>query len=725
MAPALNETTMTKTSSPDVAGWTRAELEAAFRKVGLRSGDTVYFQVCAEPLGVALDASTHEELCGLLHGALRSAVGESGTILAPAFTFSFCRQQPFDVAETPTVRGPWNTFAEFPEYLRRLPGAVRSADPIFSTAGEGPRAAELLSELPPVCLGEDSVHDRLRRAGGKICILGVGLYEAIFRHHAECMSQVPWRYDKLFTGYVIANGERRKQGWLYNVRINAGNGDPAGERLESMTRSAGLCKVADVGSGELVAVEAQQYFDHVMTELRKDPWLSAKGPSGDPVAIEAERVGASEPVVDLPPRASMKQMMDGLWRVRRDVVSEGYDAALRALAEQLPMTIHEYPTGSHCWTWIVPEKWSCQEAYLETIDGRRIFSYADHPLHVVSHSLAYDGVVMREELFAHLHVHPTLPDAVPFIFKYYDRDWGLCCTREQRDALTDERYRVVIRTSFSYGTLKVGEVVIPGESEECIVLCAHLCHPAMANDDLSGVVVGVEVARALLAREKRRYTYRLVLVPETIGTVAYLSHNEALIPHMKGGLFLEMLGKEHPHSLQRSFIPDSEMDECLMIALGKNDPEGWSAPFGTIIGNDERQYNSPGVRVPMLSLSRVLPSTHPEYPYREYHSSHDTPEVLAESSLEGSRDMVLAMIDTLEDNRVPVNDFKGEVFCARYGIHVDWYTNPEGHRALFHVMYQIDGTNTIAEIARRCGIPFHAAKLTIDELRRHGLVHYR
>jgi aminopeptidase-like protein len=165
----------------------------------------------------------------------------------------------------------------------------------------------------------------------------------------------------------------------------------------------------------------------------------------------------------------------------------------------------------------VPEKWACREAHLETMDGRRIFTSTDNPLHVMSYSLPFSGVVEREALLRHLHVHPTLPDAVPFIFKYYERDWGLCCSRTMRDALRDEHYRVVIDSGFSYGTLKVGEVVVPGEREDSIVMCAHLCHPAMVNAALTGVVVGVDVMRALLAGRRRRYTYRLLIVPETIG----------------------------------------------------------------------------------------------------------------------------------------------------------------------------------------------------------------
>jgi aminopeptidase-like protein/aminoglycoside N3'-acetyltransferase len=715
------ETTLDR-QPPASAAWTESALEQALRGVGISGGDTVFFQVCDETLGPAAGAASPEELSALLYRALRTTVGPSGTILAPAYTFSFCRQQVFDVDHTPTVSGPWNTFAAFPEYLRRLPGAVRSGDPIFATAGIGPRAAELLGNLPPVCLGADSVHDRLRRAGGKIAILGVGLYEAIFRHHVEAIAKVPWRYDKLFTGWIREGGAERKEGWVYNVRIVSENGNPAGEALEALARRTGACRVAPVGRGELVGIAANDLFELAAQELARDPWSTAQGPAQDPIALEEARTGGPAPPAPLPANASMEQIIDGLWALPRDILSNGYDAALGALARQVPMTIHEYPTGTECWTWIIPEKWTCDEAWLETLDGRRLFSYAEHPLHVVSYSLPYDGVVSREELLKHLHVHPKLRDAIPFIFKYYERDWGLCCSEEQRDALTDEAYRVVIRTHFSYANLKVGEIVIPGRSEESIVLTAHLCHPHMVNDDMTGVAVAIDVARALRAKTDLRYTYRILIVPETIGTVAYLSHHASLIPRMKGGLFLEMFGKSHPHSLQSSLTGTAEVDVCFQIALRERDPEGWVGAYRTIIGNDERQFNGPGVRVPYPSLSRVLPPTHPDYPYREYHSSHDTPAIISGENLRASRDLILRMLEVLEQNVTPMNLFQGEVFCARYGIFRNWYTDREGHRALFSTMHLIDGTRSLAEIAREADLPFSEVHRTIQELAQHGLV---
>ncbi len=443
--------------------------------------------------------------------------------------------------------------------------------------------------------------------------------------------------------------------------------------------------------------------------------------------------------------ASMMELVNELWTLKRDIVSDDYDHALNRLAKELPMTIHAVPTGTKVWTWTVPEKWTCSEAYLETMDGKLLLDYADHPLHVVSYSLPFEGEVSREELLQHLHVHPKLPDAIPFVFKYYQRDWGLCASQTLCDSLKEDRYRVVIRTEFTPGELKIGEVLVPGEVEDCFVLAAHLDHPAMVNDDLTGVVVGVEVANRLLAGPRAHFTYRFLFFPETLGSIAYLSLHENLIPKMKGGLFLEMLGNDAPTALQTSFQPESPTDKRLVAAFKKLAPDAYVGPYRTIIDNDERQFNSPGVRVPMLSLSRVVNPHLPESrfaPYPEYHSSLDTPEIISADRLQASVDLVLGLISAFDKTRFQpgkspngtpkasvhddrgyvVNHFKGEVFASGYGIWIDYKTNPAGHKRLFEIMERCDGTRRPAEIAAELDLPVETVWEIIEKFMAKDLV---
>jgi aminopeptidase-like protein len=228
--------------------------------------------------------------------------------------------------------------------------------------------------------------------------------------------------------------------------------------------------------------------------------------------------------------------------------------------------------------------------------------------------------------------------------------------------------------------------------------------------------------KTLLARPQPHYTYRLLILPETIGSVAYLSHNETMIPHMPAGLFLEMLGNDSPHALQGSFLPASQADRCLVSAMRGLDPQGYTAPYRTVIGNDERQFNAPGVRVPMLSLSRVEAAGSPTRPYREYHSSLDTPAIVTPGRLEDSLRVVLGLIEAWENNFYVVNRFKGEVFCSGYGIWIDYRQNPEGHRRLFEIMERCDGECTVADIAIELDIPFHAVWEVVSLLREKELV---
>ncbi|GEP42491.1 DUF4910 domain-containing protein [Brevifollis gellanilyticus] len=706
-------------TSPAPYHYTQADLVQGLRAAGVVEGDTVFVHASLGRLGYPDRGRSMPDACAAALDALREAVGARGTILVPTYTYSIGKGEVFDPALT------CSTLGDFTEHVRMQLDALRSHDPMLAVSGIGPKAAELLSDLPRTCYGPGSIYDRLVDSGGKIVMIGLGLFWATFRHYIEEKAGVPFRFRKLFTGVVRVDGVEARQTWTYSCAPRQDNCAPNGVPLEKLARERGLCLSARVGRGEVCAIDCAEYTRLGLEAFAADPWLCAKGPAlheAKLVALEDARTQVPAASVTLPPGASMVQMLKALSPLRRDIVTQEYDIALNALAEQLPMTIHKFVSGVECSTWLVPERWTCREASLQTLDGQVIFSDKDHPLHVVSYSQSFEGVVSREELLKHLHVHPHLEDAVPFMFKYYQRDWGLCCSQRQRASLTEPEYKVAIKTDTNFSHLKVGEVVVQGMSEASFVLCAHLCHPAQTADDLSGVVVGMEVMRRLQQRKNLRYTYRLLILPETIGSAAWLSRHRHLVPEIHGGLFLEMLSLAHPMALQMPFDEASAAARCLKATFEKHAPDGWTAPFRGIIGNDERQFNGPGVRVPMLSLSRVLPRNHPDWPYREYHSSHDNFAHASLPHLEASVDMVMKMIEAWEANGIPLPRFKGEVFCTRYGIHIDPTTQPDLHRHFFSIMDQIDGRQDVPAIAERCQASVEAVEKSLALLRHHGLV---
>ena len=693
------------------------QMKEALLKCGLNRGDTVFCHSNVGFFGRAEEGETAESLFGIILRAFQDALGPEGTVVAPTFTYSFCKGQVFDPANTPSRMGL------FAETLRRQPSARRSEDPIFSVAALGSRSIELTENVSQECFGKNSFWYRLFRADGVICFMNLDLDYCTFNHYVERCLDVPYRYDKLFTGYIERNGIKKKSAAVHYCRDLS---NPAtvqsAQLLTEAAMQEGLLRRAPVGRGQVVCIRATDIYHLMEQGIKRDPWFMTVSSKSAEAPVLVAPTDTERFNISLSSDASMEDMIRALWSLPRDIVSDGYDAALHELSKQVPMIIHEYPTGTSCWTWIVPEKWTCREAYLATQDGKRLFSYSDNPLHVMSYSLPFSGEVSREELFSHLHVHPGSPEAVPFRFAYYERDWGLCCSREFRDSLFDDHYHVLIDSQFSYETLKVGEVIAPGDSEESIVLCGHLCHPAAANDGLSGVAVGVEVMRRLISRKGLRYTYRLLIVPETIGSVAYLSQNEGLIPKMKGGLFLEMLGTKYPHALQRSFDGDSEVDACFGLALREHDARSVQSEYRTLVLNDERQFNAPGVRIPMLSLIRALPKLDPDFPYPEYHSSLDTADVISGASLEDSAGLVLRMIDILEENLIPINNFKGEVFCSRFGISIDSQVDEGGSKALLNMIDKIDGSRSMVQIANECRMPFDYVKAIVKDLEHHGLV---
>lgn len=414
---------------------------------------------------------------------------------------------------------------------------------------------------------------------------------------------------------------------------------------------------------------------------------------------------------------TMLQVIHDIWYLARHIVSDDYDEALRRLQQFLPLTIHEVPSGTRCWTWTIPNQWDCQEAWIEPLnaDGSpaeaRLVDLADHPLHIVYGSLPIDRIVDREELLAHLTFKEDRPGAIPFEFKYYEPDWGFCVPRNWLPRFTADSYRVKINAVSQPGTLKVGEHFIQGQTERCIVIVSHLCHPAMVNDDLAGVAVSVDVARHI---QNPYYSYRFLYLPETIGSVAYLSQHEDLIPQMAAGVFLEMLASAGPLVLQHSYEHDARIDHMASYVLSRHQPGLQEGAFRTIIGNDEMVFDGPGVRVPMISLSR--------WPYPEYHTSDDNPNLVVPEHLVHAREAMLDLIRHLEADYVPVRRFRGPLFLSGYGLWVDWRVNRKLNRALEWVINHLEGEYSVSELAAQVDVDFWELKAWLDQALEHDVI---
>jgi len=407
------------------------------------------------------------------------------------------------------------------------------------------------------------------------------------------------------------------------------------------------------------------------------------------------------------------RLIEDLWFKPRNIVSDGYDEAIKYISKIIPLEIHEIKSGTECWTWTVPEKWSVIEGWIEDLDGNRVLDLKDHPLHVMSYSMPKDGVVSKEELLPHLYSLPERPDAIPFEFKYYERDWGFCIQHNKKKKLTKEKYKVHINSKFERGSIKIGDCTIPGKDEDIIVLVAHLCHPAMVNDDLAGVSVLVEIVKELM-KKNNRYTYKCLFLPETIGSIAYLSQNEEIIPKMKYGIFLEMLGNKNSHALQLSKQGHTRIDRIANYVMKKNLDDFRVGEFRKVIGNDEFVFNGPGVNIPMISVSR--------WPYPEYHSSDDNPSIISEKNLTESKNLILNILKIIDSDFLPKRKFKGPIFLSKYGLWVDWRENKKLNQSIEQIMLRLEGDKSVFDIVEELDMEYEDVLSYVNKFLEHDLI---
>lgn len=435
--------------------------------------------------------------------------------------------------------------------------------------------------------------------------------------------------------------------------------------------------------------------------------------------------GTSPRIEDALPSATlaegefMHDLAQRLWPICRSITGPGVRETLRILAEFLPdLQTHEVPTGTKCFDWTVPREWSVRAAYVEDPAGRRAIDFAENNLHIVSYSVPFEGTLELAELNEHLFSLPDQPTAIPYVTSYYKEFWGFCLAHDVRETLPEGTYRVVIDSELKSGSLTYGELILPGESEEEILISTYVCHPSMANNELSGPVLAAALAR-WLSGIRRRYTYRFVFVPETIGAICYLSRNlEAMRARTIAGLVLTCVGDERAWSFMPSREGDTLADRAARHVLKQYAPAFDVYSF-LQRGSDERQYCSPGIDLPVCSIMRSKYMTYPEY-----HTSQDDLNFVTARGLGASFLVHQALIETLEANTVPVSRVLGEPMMSSRGL------RPTLGRAgsalstmtMMNLLAYADGKRDLIAIAELIGIPALDLSVAAATLRDAGLI---
>ncbi|OGO25217.1 MAG: hypothetical protein A2Y54_08265 [Chloroflexi bacterium RBG_16_51_16] len=425
--------------------------------------------------------------------------------------------------------------------------------------------------------------------------------------------------------------------------------------------------------------------------------------------------------------STLKSILAEFFPLHRTLASEDQDKTLAIVGLHMPDSsdyrIESFAPRTAAWTWQVPERYAVHEAYLETKDGRRVVDFKENPLHLVSYSPAIDQWLTWEELEPHLYFNEKRPHAIPWIFKYYERDWGFCLPKNTFDKLArDTTYHAVVRSEFLANPgegFKVATAVIhpeggPNPEAGEFMVMAHTCHPMQANDDGSGVVTAIGLARRLAENPlpPGSMSVRFWFGPETIGSIVYLANHEDLIPSLKGGMFIEMTGTKNKLAWHHTRQNEHLLDRVTAYVMRGTPHE--EREFAAFPPNDERVLNGPGVNVPCISLNR--------WPYDEYHTTDDNLDIIHEDMLVSAAEAAEKIIRIFASNYIPRRNFRGPVFLSGNGLWVDWRENYALNRAIEKIMMRFEGAHSVLDIAEQVGLDYWMVRDYVEKFRARGFI---
>ncbi len=442
----------------------------------------------------------------------------------------------------------------------------------------------------------------------------------------------------------------------------------------------------------------------------------------------------------------INSLFDRLFPLNRSILGEGYRKSLEILCEYIPFNLLSYPTGKQVLNWKIPKEWVIYEAFIEDLDNNRIIDFKDNNLYVVNYSQPIDEVIPLDELKKHIFVSPHLEDAVPYTTSYYKDNWGFCMTQKQLLSMKNKNYHACIKSEFTDGRLVNGECLLEGESKKEILITAYLCHPSMANNELSGPIVQAMLYQRIKNWKQRRFSYRFLINPETIGSIAYISdHYESIKANTFAGLVLTCLGGlQDTFRLKKSRKEDSPFDLLVDRINDGTYSDFWEdntpqdkrhirvEPFDPSCGSDERQYCSTGLNLPISQIARKVYGSYPEY-----HTSLDNKELMGMESLVDSCNKLERLLLLHEKEKYYQNNYpNGEIKLGDYALYPgvntngsrkdssmnDIINNPAFIRRVMFLLNYSDGTKPLSYIARRLGCSCSDLQGVADILEEKGLI---
>ena len=418
----------------------------------------------------------------------------------------------------------------------------------------------------------------------------------------------------------------------------------------------------------------------------------------------------------------MLELLSRLFPINRSLTGDGVRKTLSILQEEIgELGVFEVPSGTKAFDWVVPDEWNIEEAYIVTPSGDQICDYSKNNLHLVGYSTPIEVSLTLDELQSHLHSLPEIPEAIPYVTSYYHRRWGFCLSHHDRSRLREGEYRVVIRGRLEPGSLTYGERVIPAtiDTEQEVFFSTYICHPSMANNELSGPVVATYLAKWVMSLPTRRFNYRFVFAPETIGSVVYLSRNyEKLRRRVVAGFNLTCVGDNRCYSFVPSRLGSTLADRVAEHVLKHQDPDFVRYSF-LDRGSDERQYCAPGIDLPFVTMCRSI-----YHAYPEYLTSLDNLDVVSEEGLTGAFEVHQNAVLCLEHNHHYECQTLGEPQLSKRNLYpkLGGREIASDTNRLVDVLAYCDGKLSLLEVADRINVPLWEIIETVEILIQNNLL---
>jgi aminopeptidase-like protein len=413
------------------------------------------------------------------------------------------------------------------------------------------------------------------------------------------------------------------------------------------------------------------------------------------------------------------KLVTELYPICRSITGDGVRRTLEVVDREIGLEVQEVATGTQVLDWTVPREWNIRDAWVANAAGERVIDFQASNLHLVSYSVPVRATMPLAELKRHLFTLPDHPDWVPYRTSYYAESWGFCASQRLVDSLPDGDYEVCVDATLADGHLSYGEHVVRGQTEDEVLVSCHVCHPSLANDNLSGIAVASRLAR-LLGQARPRYTYRFLFIPGTIGSITWLARNEDRVDRIRHGLVLACVGDPGGFTYKRSRRGDTEIDRAVAHVLGRSDRPHRLVDFSPY-GYDERQFCSPGFDLAVGCLSR---SSYASYP--EYHTSADDLDLVGPEQLQDTLELCWEVVGVLEGNRRYLNlNPKGEPQLGKRGLYgaIGGRSDAEQRQmAMLWVLNLSDGRHTLLDVAERAGLAFALVADVAATLEEAGLL---